>query len=150
VPMRDTGRTIVRGSLAGVVATIAMSLPIVVARRLHLVDRQPPEEVTQNVVGVARVPLTGSELRRATVVAHLAFGSVCGVAFVVAGKRLGRAWQPWLTGPLYGVLIWALTYRSTLPLLRLVRPAEVVGARRDALMLVAHLIYGAVLGRLAR
>jgi hypothetical protein len=46
------------------------------------------------------------------------------------------------------VIIWALGYPGVLPRLGLVRSAAEVGPARDVTMLVAHLVFGAVLGAL--
>jgi putative membrane protein len=127
-----------------------MSVPMLIARRLHLIDRQPPEEITQNVGSAARLRLTGTLLRVATMLAHLAFGAVAGACFALVLRWLSPHVRATRVGVLYGGLIWALTYRTTLPALRLVRPADAAGQRRDGLMLIAHLVFGAVLGRLLR
>jgi uncharacterized membrane protein YagU involved in acid resistance len=140
---------LLRGAAAGVVATIAMSVPMVAARRIQLLDRQPPEEVTQELASDAGVSVRGPVLPLATVMAHVAFGASAGAIFALARPRVGPpSAGPWV-GSAYGVLIWVLTYRGILPRLGLIRSAEQAGSARDLVMLWAHLVYGAVLGWLS-
>jgi hypothetical protein len=141
-------RPAIAGATAGVVATIVMSLPMVVAQRLRLMDREPPEEVTEQVAAVAGLPLAGVRLQLAATSAHLAFGGIAGAFFNVALRRVFRVAAAKELAPAYAVSVWALSYRGILPTLGLVRSTAQAGGTRDAVMLFSHLVFGVVLGRL--
>lgn len=140
---------LVRGALAGGAATVAMSVPMVIARRIGLIDRQPPEHVTHRVLHKIGTPVGGTELDMAAVVAHEAFGAVAGAGYVLLRRRVSRRIPDEALGVGYGVAIWLVSYRGLLPRLRLIATGRQAAQPRDALMLVAHVVYGWVLGRLA-
>lgn len=132
------------------IATVAMSMPMLLARRLGLIDRQPPQEVTQRLVMVGGRRLAGPSLALATAAAHLSLGGLLGSAYVVVRGRVGpsgnRAWL----GALYGILVWALAYPGILPRAGLVRGSRAAGPQRDVVMLAAHLVFGVTLEALGR
>lgn len=138
-----------RGALAGGAATVAMSVPMVMARRLGLIDRQPPEQITDRVLHKIGTPVGGTELDMAALVAHEAFGAVAGAGYTLLRRRVSVRVPDEVLGVGYGVAIWLVSYRGLLPRLRLITTGRQVGRRRDTLMLVAHVVYGWVLGRLA-
>jgi putative membrane protein len=51
-------------------------------------------------------------------------------------------------GSLYGLLVWTASYLGWLPAVGILAPATRHPARRNALMIVAHLIWSATLGLL--
>jgi uncharacterized membrane protein YagU involved in acid resistance len=127
---------IVLGGIAGVVATAAMTA---VMRRLYErlppAERYPlpPREVTQGVL-----PIRSEQgLRDASLIAHFAYGAAAGGGYgLLAKKGVGA-------GALYGVAVWALSYFGWIPAARILRPAASHPARRNALMITAHLVWGA-------
>jgi Family of unknown function (DUF6789) len=137
----------IRGGVAGILATIAMSLPMLAARRSGLIDRQPPEEITDRLASSASAPLEGSGLTFGTAVAHIGFGALAGILYGSITRHLGVGRTGAWLGPAYGLLIWALGYRGILPRLGLIRTTDEAGGARDGVMLFAHLVFGAVLGR---
>ncbi len=142
--------TTIRGSGAGALATVAMSVPILLARRSGLIDREPPHEITDTLTSRAGLSLGGSELDVASTLAHLGFGATAGAVFAVATRRVGGRRRRIGLGVLYGVGIWALAYPGILPRLGLVRTARQAGPARDLVMLAAHLVFGAILGSTVR
>jgi hypothetical protein len=78
-------------------------------------------------------------------VSHGAYGIFGGAAFaLLAGDR--RRSTVW--GAAYGVLIWIGGYEGWVPALGVLPPAHRDRRARAGVMLTAHVIYGAVLGRL--
>ena len=142
--------SIARGAAAGGLATLAMSVPMVLARRIGLLDRQPPEEITGRLAAAGGMPTSGARLDIAAAAAHLAFGSASGALFAVLRRRMRWIGESDRVGLGYGVAVWALAYRVVLPRVGLIRGTERAGAARDAVMLVAHGVYGLALGRLER
>lgn len=139
-----------RGALAGMAATVAMSVVMLGARRLGLIDRQPPEEITARVSDSSGRPMRGRPLEVAASLAHLAFGAIGGMVFASLLRLAGPVGSPVRLAITYGLSIWFVSYRHALPAWGLVRSEREAGAQRDAVMLVAHVVYGAVLGGLLR
>jgi uncharacterized membrane protein YagU involved in acid resistance len=61
-------------------------------------------------------------------------------------KRAQNAW----TGATFGLGVWVASYLGLMPMLGILRPATRHPARRNALMIAAHLVWGGVLGGLMR
>jgi len=144
-------RAVGRGAVAGTVATLAMSVPMLAASRLGLIHRQAPEQMTDRVLqrigladdvdsGVARDALAAGN--------HVAFGAVGGVGFALLARRLPPRVPPVAAGVAYGLLVWTVSYAGWAPALRLMPPPAEDEPARPALMVAAHVIYGAVLGAL--
>jgi putative membrane protein len=55
---------------------------------------------------------------------------------------------PVVKGMGFGLLVWAASYLGIVPALGLIAPATRHRAQRNALMIVAHLVWGATLGLL--
>ena len=122
-------------AVAGIVGTMAMTSAM---RRLHA--RLPAEE---------RYPLTPREIidaaiappdeagRDLTTAAHFTYGAACGALVAAAdpkpSKRVGAA---------AGVAIWLASYMGWIPALNLLKPATEHPARRNALMIAVHLVWG--------
>lgn len=133
------------GTLCGIAATGPMSVVMVwLHRRLPAEERYPlppPEITTKAVEQVADAEEISPTIRSAlTWLAHFAYGGAAGALYAVAERRLpGGAG---LRGPVFGLLVWAVSYLGLLPGLRVLTPATEQPMRRSALMIVAHLVWG--------
>lgn len=127
------------GALAGLTATTFMTAAM---RRLHgnlpVAERYPlpPREITERLA-----PEAAGEgaLRDASLLAHFGYGAATGALIAGAGTRKGDA-----AGAALGVGIWALSYFGWVPGFRILEPADEHPPRRNALMIGAHLVWGAV------
>jgi uncharacterized membrane protein YagU involved in acid resistance len=54
------------------------------------------------------------------------------------------------TGALYGLALWLVSYQGWIPALGLLPPPEQDAQGRTMAMIAAHLVYGAMLGWMAR
>src|SRR4051812_26022815 len=108
---------VVRGAVAGLVGTAAMSAAMAVAKAAGLLPGEsPPRRVgrnSQEAVGV-RDDLPQGAFEATWVVQHFAYGAAAGVAYEMAWKRL-RLRDPIPAGPLYGAALWAFGYVGWLP-----------------------------------
>ncbi len=130
------GSRLLIGAVAGFAGTLAMTSAM---RRLHA--RLPEEE---------RYPLTPREIidsvadtpedsaRNVTIAAHFAYGAACGALLGAAGERPGA-----VSGATAGAAIWLGSYMGWIPALNLLKPATEHPARRNALMIAVHLVWGA-------
>ena len=79
-----------------------------------------------------------------TLVAHFVYGGATGAAYALVAPSV-RA-SPLAKGLAFGCLVWGVSYLGLLPGLRILEPATEHSARRNALMIAAHLVWGATLG----
>jgi len=131
-------------AIAGFVATAPMTMAM---RRLHqnLPSTEqyplPPREIMQQVV-----PSESEEtVRRWTLLGHFAYGSLSGMAMAgsVRDMKIGQ-------GAVFGVVVWLASYLGWLPALGILRPATRHPPRRNAAMLMAHLVWGGTTALIAR
>lgn len=84
-----------------------------------------------------------------TLAAHLGYGAAIGAAYGALPARMpGAALSPEAKGIVWGLAVWTTSYLGWLPLVHVLRPATEHPARRTALMIAAHVLWGAVAGRL--
>lgn len=137
------------GGVAGAAATLAMSVPMLVAGRLGVMGTQPPEAIVRRLLGWSYRPWRARESGAAASIAHVAFGAAGGIGFALARRGL-----PWVDRPgagiVYALGIWASAYLGWVPALRILPRADRDRPGRPAVMIVAHVVYGAALELLTR
>jgi hypothetical protein len=139
------------GALAGFAATVPMTWVMeVLHRRLPGRERYPlpPRKVTMRLADRAGVrhELDEPERLGLTLLAHFGMGAAAGALYgPLAGALPGPA--P-LRGAAYGLAVWAGNYLGLLPGLGLLSPATEHPPRRTAVMIAAHLVWGATAGSL--
>lgn len=136
---------VVLGLLCGIAATGPMSAVMVwLHRRLPAHERYPlpPREITTKAVElVAEAEEVNPNLRSAlTWLAHFGYGGAAGMLYAQARQRLPGGVS--MIGPLYGLIVWTVSYLGLLPSLRVLTPATRHPLRRSGLMIVAHLVWG--------
>ena len=125
--------------LAGLLAAAPMTAAMVALhRRLPRAQQYalPPGRIVSRA--------TGRRHENLTLAAHLAFAATAGAAYGLTPKTR----RPILDGAAFGAVVWAVSYLGWLPATGLL-PARSEPPRRHALMLAAHLVWGACLGLLA-
>lgn len=139
--------------LAGAVAGVAATVPMTVAMELMhkaLPEREkyplPPRTITMKAAEAVDVKDEMNETERTTLtlVSHFAYGATCGALYAPLKRRILLA--PPIAGACYGLAVWIGSYLGLLPALGVLKPATEHPVRRTALMIAAHLIWGAVLG----
>ena len=131
-----------RGAAAGTVATAAMSALMLAAGRVGLVGRQPPEAIVRRAGALTAAEPRGRLADALAVVAHLGFGAGTGAAYAL----LPRPAHPVLRGMAVGEAVYAVSYAGWVPALGALPHATRDRTTRQAVMVTAHLVYGAVLG----
>jgi hypothetical protein len=108
----------------------------------------PPRHITENAAATAGVDLGPTEdtHEAATLAAHFGYGAAAGSLYgpFAGSTGLPRAAE----GALYGIGVWGASYLGLLPGAGLYPAATDESAPRNALMISAHLIWGASLGML--
>ncbi|HEX8285383.1 MAG TPA: DUF6789 family protein [Pyrinomonadaceae bacterium] len=141
---------ILLGALAGLAATAPMTLAMkLMHEQLPREERYPlpPRQVTEGVAEKAGVnkQLGEDEREAATWASHFAYGTACGALYgALAGGRADS--HPLLAGVGFGVAVWAGSYLGWLPAAGIIAPATEHPARRNALMIAAHVVWGATTG----
>jgi len=133
-----------RGAAAGTVATAAMSALMLAAGRAGLMGRQPPEAIVRRAGELAAVEPRGRVADALATVAHLAFGAGTGTAYAL----LPPSRRPVARGVAVATGVWAVSYAGWVPALGALPRADRDRPPRQAAMLAAHVVYGAVLGAL--
>jgi len=148
--MQDPARAVATGAACGVAATVAMSGLMLLARRENWIRRHPPEEIVERTMQRATGSTPSEEqVDAAAAIAHLAFGAVGGSAFAALWSKVRPPVPEVIAGIGWGTAIFAISYLGWAPALRLTPPAAADDRERPVVMVVAHWLYGAVLGLLA-
>jgi putative membrane protein len=106
----------------------------------------PPSEITAELtdeVGLRGNLKPGQHLAL-TLVNHFAYGAAAGSIYGMIAKQLPL--PPIVKGIGFGLGVWSISYLGLLPALGILRPATEHPARRNVLMIVAHVVWGSVTG----
>ena len=144
---------LMRGAIAGAVATLPMTATIELINRSLPRGRQhelPPRQITEEVAERADVRHRTGEraLDAATMINHFGFGAAAGAAYGPVARSIGLA--PVAAGVVYGLTVWAGAYAGVLPALGLQRRPEERPGSLNATMIVGHVVWGAALGLVER
>ena len=139
-------RRILDCAVAGLIATAPMTAWMLATQRLLLPPRErtplPPETITAHAAeaaGLDAVAGDRSARRAATLVNHFAYGAAAATLYAPA---LDAPAPALLKGAALGALVWTGSYLGLLPALGLLEPATRHPPRRNAQMILAHLIWG--------
>jgi uncharacterized membrane protein YagU involved in acid resistance len=144
---------LLKGAVAGFVATVPMSISMLIGWRL-LPEREqyplPPRLITEEIaerVGIEdRVSET--EVIGFTIFSHFGYGALFGSIYPLLAEKLRI--HSSLTGAFIGLAVWIGSYLGWLPATGILRPATQHPWRRNLLMIIAHLVWGVALGELTR
>lgn len=133
------------GALGGLLATVPMTVVMTkLFERLPPPQQYPlpPREITETVVTHLKgdQALRDAQLTKLSLSAHFAYGAIIGAPYPLLFRRPRH---PMLCGGAYGLAVWAASYLGWIPAARILRPATEHPGRRNALMLVAHWVWGA-------
>lgn len=156
------------GAAAGFAATGPMTMAMELMHRMlphHEQYPLPPRQIVDNATHLAdaehAVPgdshhpserHTGLRAERedragVALAAHFAFGAMAGTAYGPIART--RPSHPALAGIGFGLLVWGSQYLGVLPAAGVLSNAKNHPARRTALMIAAHVVWGATLGLVA-
>jgi putative membrane protein len=151
-------KNLLAGAAAGFTATVPMTAAMIGLHQTILPARHryplPPRRITMNVARTFGVKhqLDETERKALTLAAHFGYGSAMGGLFALIAPRLDRAGGTRIprvaSGVGWGLIVWAGSYLGVLPALGLHEPATRHPARRNVLMILAHVVWGATLGLL--
>jgi uncharacterized membrane protein YagU involved in acid resistance len=131
--------TLETGIWSGVFATSPMTMVLFgMQRRLPPEERSPlpPATLTKEISGVSHP--------EATLLSHLGYGMSCGVAYSLLSPHVKA--PPAVKGAAFGLAVWAGSYLGWTPAFRLRANAYNMPWKRNAMMIAAHVVWGAALG----
>jgi hypothetical protein len=134
---------------SGAIATAAMSAVMITGDRVGLLGEPPPTTVSRAALREAGVKHPSDAAGRMAPLAHLLFGAQGGVAFGVV-RRLMPGVPGGILGVLFGLGVYAVSYKGWIPALGILPPPEDDRPGRPAVMIAAHVVYGLALGWLIR
>ena len=129
------------GGIAGLVGTLAMTSAM---RRMHAQlpekERYPltPREIIDSGSEQLGVPVAGETAKDITTAAHFAYGAAMGALIGALNPDPGKK-----TGAAAGVAVWLASYMGWIPAVGTLKPATEHPARRNLLMIGAHVVWGA-------
>jgi uncharacterized membrane protein YagU involved in acid resistance len=138
-------QTLARGALAGLAATVPMTVVIGAGRAAGLIGTPPPVEITENAAEKAgEDPNRQSlEFQAAWLAAHIGYGAACGVLFSAIRPMLPRS--DLVAGLLFGAAVWGVSYIGLMPSLNLYPSAQDDSNQRQVVMIAAHAVFGTAL-----
>jgi hypothetical protein len=139
---------LVQGAVAGAVATLPMSGVMYAAKQIGLMGEYPPRKIARKSMQRMGLRPPREVHGAAATMAHLGFGAATGVLYGFAHRRVGLPGPPVLHGAGYGLIVYAVSYSGWIPALRLMPKPKRDRPGRQPTMVVAHLVYGLVLGAL--
>lgn len=151
--IRSTGlqlrsSTIIDGAIAGAVATLFMSAFMLASRRFGVRGKLPPQKITEAAVRQVEPETKASSVKALSVINHFAFGMGAGALYAWGQGRLPINAPPVARGIGFGLLVWSASYFGWVPALGIMPPAHRDRPGRAEMMAAAHVVYGAVLGKL--
>ena len=141
-------KQLAQGALAGLLATVPMTLVMEVLHRQlprHEQHPLPPRQITMQVADRTGHRHQLDEDRRlgVTLAAHLAYGAAAGSLYAPLARRVHL---PMVASGLgFGLLVWFVSYVGVLPAAGLFAAPQREAPRRTVLMIIAHLVWGTAL-----
>jgi uncharacterized membrane protein YagU involved in acid resistance len=137
------------GALGGVSATGPMTIGMVwLHRRLAPKHRYslPPREITMKLTEALGIhKKLGRDARAVlTLVSHFGYGATAAIFYSLLEWRVAAS--SLAKGPVFGALVWLVSYLGLLPTLGVLNPATRHPNSRNALMFVVHLVWGLFVG----
>ena len=151
-------RQLLYGLLSGLCATAPMTMVMVIVHRMlpgHEQHPLPPYEITMRASGNEGGDRDAGGARDEdqdrvglALISHFAFGAGAGAVYSLLAKAIPLSGAP--AGAVYGLVVWGVNYLGVLPVTGLYRAPDYEPPRRHAMMILAHLVWGSVLGLLFR
>lgn len=148
------------GALAGVIAAVPMTVTMEALHRSFPTERHrplPPERITMTItegIGVRRYLDEERKRIGVTLIAHFGYAATTGALYAALMPQKQQNFSrksdwtptPALTGALYGVGVWTVSYLGWIPATGLLTSATKHKAQRNLLMIASHIVWGAALG----
>jgi uncharacterized membrane protein YagU involved in acid resistance len=131
---------LVIGAIAGFVGTMAMTAAMRrLHRRLPAKERYPltPREIVDSIGDQLHMPLRNETAKDVTTATHFLYGAAMGALISAMNPDTSKR-----GGAMAGVAVWLASYMGWIPAVGTLEPATEHPARRNALMIGVHLVWG--------
>ena len=138
-PPRLASRLVI-GAIAGFVGTMAMTSAMRrLHRRLPAEERYPltPREIVDSMGDQLQMPIANETAKDVTTAAHFLYGAAMGALISAMNPDPSKR-----GGAVAGAAVWLASYMGWIPAVGTLEPATEHPARRNALMIGAHLVWG--------
>jgi uncharacterized membrane protein YagU involved in acid resistance len=136
------------GALGGLSATGPMTIVMIFLHRLLPAKHKyslPPREITVHLAEKVGMHELDPDARAAlTLVNHFGYGALAATAYSLVQARIPVAAV--MKGPLFGAMVWLVSYLGLLPAVGILVPATEHPPSRNLLMIAVHLVWGLVVG----
>lgn len=144
-----TGSSWRNNALAGFFATIPMTLFMLTTQRFLPKGQQyalPPELLTSELAQRMHLKfhLKKKQLVVASLASHFGYGAAVGTLYHPLEKRMHLP-AP-VKGAFFGLLVWLVSYLGLAPMVGFAESGQTEPARRNLMMIAAHVIWGSSLG----
>ena len=136
-----------RGAVAGAVASSAMGLVFLAARRAGIVSKVAPEEITETALHTVGIDAPETAENAASTMSHIAYGAASGALYGLLQPHLPVG--PVSGGLAFAGLLMAASYEGWVPAVGALPPLHVQTPGGRWTLIVGHAVYGALLGQLA-
>jgi len=153
IRMRQYGSSsLLRGALAGLVATLPMTLFMLLIHQLLPKWQQyalPPEEITDELAERADLKKHMDKEQKvgAALVAHFGYGAAMGALYSIFTNVIPL--PAVMKGTLFGLVVWAGSYLGLIPAMDISTSADKEPMRRNLMMIAAHIVWGSATGVIA-
>jgi uncharacterized membrane protein YagU involved in acid resistance len=105
----------------------------------------PPAILTRDIQKKTPLPdnLSSEMQQELTMISHFGYGALGGIVFAALSPKISKS--PLLKGTLFGLGVWAGSYYGLTPSLGLAPQAKHMTKSRNAMMILAHIVWGASL-----
>ncbi len=131
---------VVRGALAGALATGAMTLVQLAATRRRGADEPMPEKVVEGAAARAGLHLEEPTEDAVSTAAHLAYGMTAHTALALASPSPGM-----VTALLFSLALGVLGYQGWIPAAGLLPRLSAMDTTRQVDVVASHAVYGVAL-----
>lgn len=134
------------GLTSGALATIPMTAVMFAAQKLGLLGKMPPAKITDDVLAKVDVPASRRQRRVLTTIAHVGFGAASGALYSLLRPGRPSMRRAAIEGAAFGTAVWGASYAGWIPALGILPPPDDDRKDRQITMVVAHWIFGVVVG----
>jgi uncharacterized membrane protein YagU involved in acid resistance len=140
---------LLKGAVAGFIGTGPMTASMIIGWRLLPVQEKyplPPRQITGEVAERLGIEdrMSELELATATLISHFGYGALTGSVYALLDEVIPT--QPSVKGILAGLAVWMGSYLGWIPAVGILPPATRHPWRRNLLMIIAHIAWGATMG----
>ena len=140
---------LLKGAVAGFIGTGPMTASMIVGWRLLPAQEKyplPPRQITSEVAERLGIDdhMSKGELTATTLISHFGYGALFGSLYGLLNENVRL--QPSIKGILAGIALWIGSYLGWLPAIGILPPATRHPWRRNMLMIIAHVVWGATMG----